>query len=95
MRNSENTFHIVLLKRSIKKFNIPNIPNLRELLTSGVTLSLTGKRCFIENKNKIGTLRALKPSKNENILYERHQNFTGSYNVLHFDRRSFAVLWKQ
>ena len=93
MRNSENTFHIVLLKRSIKKFNIPNIPNLRELLTSGVTLSLTVERCFIENKNKIRTLRALKPSKN--ILYERHQNFTGSYNVLHFDRRSFAVLWKQ
>ena len=49
----------------------------------------------MENKNKIGTLRALKPSKNENILHERHQNFTGSYNVLHFDSRSFAVLWKQ
>ena len=55
---------------------IPNIPNKRKSLTSGVTFPTNRWKCFLEKKKNI-TFWGWKPSKNKNI--EPHQNFVGSY----------------
>ena len=68
---SIGVYNFIFHKTSVKKFYLPNIPDLRESLTPGVLFVVNRLECFIENKNKIRTLWDCK--------IELRQSFTCSY----------------